>query len=126
MCSDKAELSRFERATAFWCPKLTFSLSDDCTPDYSHCTGWLLLLLLLLLVAVVPYIHEVMEPIKRILCSYNVKVAQKPFLTFNHIFVKPKNPVWKEQKSDAIYSIPCNNCNQEYASDRQNVSLGHV
>ena len=40
--------------------------------------------------AVVPYIHRVTEPIKRILCSYNVKVAQKPFLTLNHIFAKPK------------------------------------
>ena len=32
--------------------------------------------------------------------SYNIKVAQKL--------------VSKEQKSDAIYSIPCNDCNQEY------------
>ena len=64
--------------------------------------------------AVVPYIHGVTEPIERILCSYNVKVAQKPFLTLNHIFAKPKDPVPKEQKSDAIYSIPCNDCNQEY------------
>ena len=32
-----------------------------------------------------------------------------------HIFAKPKDPVPKEQKSDAIYSIPCNDCNlQEY------------
>ena len=48
-----------------------------------------------------PYIHGVMEPIKRILCSYNVKVAQKSFLTLNHIFAKPKDPVPKEQKQDA-------------------------
>ena len=64
--------------------------------------------------AVVPYIHGVAEPIKRILCSYNVKVAQNPFLTLNNIFAKPKDPVPKEQKSDAIYSIPCNDGNQEY------------
>ena len=64
--------------------------------------------------AVVPYIHGVTEPIKRILCSYNVKVAKKPFLTLNHIFAKPKDPVPKEQKPDAIYSIPCNDYNQEY------------
>ena len=62
--------------------------------------------------AVVPYI--VTEPIKRILCSHNVKVAQKPFLTLHHIFEKPKDPVPKEQKSDAIYSISCNDFNQEY------------
>ena len=64
--------------------------------------------------AIVPHIHGVTEPIKRILCSHNVKVAQKPFFTLNHIFAKPKDPVPKEKKSDAIYSIPCNNCNQEY------------
>ena len=29
------------------------------------------------------------------------------------MFAKPKDPVPKEQKSDAIYSIPCNDCNQE-------------
>ena len=64
--------------------------------------------------AVVPYIHGVTEPIKRILCNYNVKVAQKPFLTLNHIFAKPKDPVPKGQKSDDIYSIPCIDCNQKY------------
>ena len=64
--------------------------------------------------AVVPYIHGVTEPIKTILCSYNVKVAQKLFLTLNHIFEKPEDPVPKEQKPDAIYSIPCNDCKQGY------------
>ena len=39
----------------------------------------------------------VTEPIKRILNSHNVKVAQKPF-----------------QRTDAIYSIPCNDCDNEY------------
>ena len=69
--------------------------------------------------AVVPYIHGVTEPIKRILCSYNVKVAQKPFLILNHNFAKPKDPVPKEQKSHAIYSIPCNDCNQEYIGQKK-------
>ena len=34
--------------------------------------------------------------------------------SLNHIFAKPKDPVLKEQKSDAIHSISCNDCNQEY------------
>ena len=59
------------------------------------------------------------------LCSYNVKVAQKPFLTLNHIFAKPKDSVLKEQKSDAIYSIPCNDCNQEYIGQTKR-QFGHV
>ena len=44
----------------------------------------------------------------------NVKVAQKPLQTLGHIFAKPKDPVTKEQRTDAIYSIPCNNCDNEY------------
>ena len=46
---------------------------------------------------VIPYIQGVMEPIKRILNSHNVKVAQKPFQTLGQIFAKPKDPVIKEQ-----------------------------
>ena len=42
--------------------------------------------------AVIPYIQGVTEPIKRILNSHNVKVAQKPFQTLRHIFAKPKDP----------------------------------
>ena len=64
--------------------------------------------------AVVPYIHGVTKPIKRILCGHNVKVAQKPFLTLNHIFAKPK-----DIPSRAMTVI-------RSTSDRLNVSLGHV
>ena len=63
---------------------------------------------------VIPYIQGVIEPIKRILNSHNVKVAQKPFQTLGHIFAKPKDPVTKEQRTDTIYSIPCNDCDNEY------------
>ena len=59
---------------------------------------------------VIPYIQGVTEPIKRILNSHNVKVAQKPFQTLGHIFAKPKDPVTKEQRTDTIFSIPCNDC----------------
>ena len=37
-----------------------------------------------------------------------------PFQTLGHIFAKPKAPVTKEQRTDAIYSIPCNDCDNEY------------
>ena len=63
--------------------------------------------------AVIPHIQGVTEPIKRILNSHNVKVAQKPFQTLRHIFAKPKDPVMKEQRTDAIYSIPCNDCDNK-------------
>ena len=43
---------------------------------------------------------------QRILNCHSVKVAQKPLQTLGHIFAKPKDPVTKEQRTDAIYSIP--------------------
>ena len=49
-----------------------------------------------------------------ILNSHNVKVAQKPFQTLGHIFATVKDPVTKEQQTDAIYSIPSNDCDHEY------------
>ena len=75
--------------------------------------------------AVIPYIQGVTEPIKRILNSHNVKVAQKTFRTLGHIFAKPKDPVTKEKRTNAIYSIPCNDCITN-TSDRPNISLVHV
>ena len=72
--------------------------------------------------AVIPYIQGVTEPIKRVLNSHNVKVAQKPFKCFGHIFAKLKDPVTKEQRTDAIYSIPCNDCDNEYRGGSKNFS----
>ena len=43
-----------------------------------------------------------------------VKVVQKPFQTLEHIFAKPKDPVTKEQRTDAIYSIACNDSDHEF------------
>ncbi|CAH3158084.1 unnamed protein product, partial [Pocillopora meandrina] len=43
-----------------------------------------------------------------------IPYIQGPFQTLGHIFAKPKDPVTKEQRTDAIYSIPCNDCDNEY------------
>ena len=86
-------------------PKLPNPVTTSNSPDKREpATGF----------AVIPYIRGVTEAIKRILNSHNVKVAQKPFQTLGHIFAKPKDPVTKEQRTDAIYSIPCNDCDNEY------------
>ena len=34
--------------------------------------------------------------------------------TLRHTFAKPKDPVTEEQRTDAIHSIPCNDCDNEY------------
>ena len=41
-------------------------------------------------------------------------MLKKTFQTLGHIFAKPKDPVTKEQRTDAIYSIPFNDCDNEY------------
>ena len=64
--------------------------------------------------AVIPYIHGVTEPIKRILNSHNVYVGQKPFQILGHIFAKLKGPITNEQLTDGFYSIPCNGCDHKY------------
>jgi uncharacterized protein (DUF427 family) len=35
-------------------------------------------------------------------------------LTLGHIFAKPKDPVKTNQKTHAVYSIPCGDCEKEY------------
>ena len=35
-------------------------------------------------------------------------------MTLGHIFAKPKDPVTKEQRTDALYSIPRDDCDNEY------------
>jgi hypothetical protein len=63
--------------------------------------------------AIVPYIQGVTEPIKRILS--NCGSALKPgYLTSGNIFAKPKDPVRTNQKTHAVYSIPCGDCEKEY------------
>ena len=64
--------------------------------------------------AVITYVHGVTEPIKKILNSHHVYVAQKPFQTLGHIFAKPKDLITNEQLADGFYSIPCNGCDHKY------------
>ncbi len=35
-------------------------------------------------------------------------------MTLGHIFAKPKDPIPTNQKTHAVYSIPCNDCEKEY------------
>jgi hypothetical protein len=44
----------------------------------------------------------------------NIKVALKPYLTLGHIFAKPKDLVKTNQKTHAVYSIPCGDSKKEY------------
>ena len=43
-----------------------------------------------------------------------------------HIFAKPKDRIAKEQRKDAIYFIPCNDCNQEYIGQTNRQFCKHL
>ena len=61
-----------------WLKDLRNEVTTSNTPDEKEpATGF----------AVIPYIHGVTEPIKGILNSHNVYVAQKPFQTLGHILL---------------------------------------
>ena len=60
------------------------------------------------------------NPIKK--NSFNVKIVQKLFLILGYSFANPKDRIAKEQRKDAIYSIPRNDCNLEYI-DQTNVLI---
>ena len=64
--------------------------------------------------AIVPYIQGIAEPIRRILNNFGIKVALKPFQTLGLIFAKPKDRVPTDQKTHAVYSIPCGDCEKVY------------
>ena len=64
--------------------------------------------------AIVPYIQGIAEPIRRVLNNCGIKVALKPFQTLGHIFAKPKDRVPTDQKTHAVYSIPCGDCEKVY------------
>ena len=49
---------------------------------------------------VFPYIRGVTEPMEGISASHNVKVAEKPFQTLEHIFCKHEGRVRREQRTD--------------------------
>ena len=69
--------------------------------------------------AVIPYIQGVTEPIKRILNSHNVKVAQKPFSPNLRILSRKNN----EPTPFILFHAMTMTTN---TSDRPNVSLVHV
>ena len=53
---------------------------------------------------VVPYIRGVTKPIKRVLASHKVKVAQKSFQILRHIFSNPTYSVPRVQRTNYVYS----------------------
>ena len=51
--------------------------------------------------AVIPYIQGITEPSREFWIATTLKLLKK-FQTLQHIFVKPKDTITKEQQTDAI------------------------
>ena len=51
---------------------------------------------------------------ERVLNNCGIKVALRPFQTLGHIFAKLKDRVPTDQKTHAVYSIPCGDCEKVY------------
>ena len=60
--------------------------------------------------AIVPYIQGIAETIRRVLNNF----ALKPFRTLGHIFAEPKDRCPIDRKTNAVYSIPCGDCEKVY------------
>ena len=64
--------------------------------------------------AKVPSIQRIAEPIRKVLNNCGIKVALKPFQILGHIFAKPKDRIPTDQKTHAVYSTPCGDCEKVY------------
>ena len=49
--------------------------------------------------------------------SYNVAAASKPHTTLRNLLVHPKDKRDNHNTTDALYSLPCINCNLEYIGE---------
>ena len=66
---------------------------------------------------VLPYVNGVSERVSRVLKSYNIASAMKPHNTLRNQLVHPKDKREDLEKTDALYSLPCKNCDLEYIGE---------
>ena len=58
---------------------------------------------------VVPYVKGLSEEFARILKSYGITTANRPYRTLRNFVVYPKDKVKDEEKTKLIYRVPCKN-----------------
>ena len=66
---------------------------------------------------VLPYVQGDTEKIARTLKQYDIAAAMKPHTTLRSLLVHPKDKRDPENTTDAIYEIPCMNCNLCYIGE---------
>ena len=63
---------------------------------------------------VIPYIHRVSEPIRRILAPLNIRTCFCPHRSLRNIMTCVKDPIALEESTGVVYSIPCHDCPVTY------------
>ena len=63
---------------------------------------------------VLPYIRNVSECIRRILTPLNIRTCFRPHTTLIQLLVHPKTPLPMNERTGAIYRIPCSTCDEVY------------
>ena len=66
---------------------------------------------------VLPYVNGVTEKISRVMKSYNVAAASKPHTILRSLLVHPKDKGDDHNTTDALYCLPCMNCDLEYIGE---------
>ena len=66
---------------------------------------------------VIPYVQGVSERVSRVFKKHGFTTAMKPHCTIRSMLVHPKDKLLPEQKSEAIYDIPCADCPKSYIGE---------
>jgi hypothetical protein len=66
-----------------------------------------------------PYVKGVSERVARTMKTYRISTSMKPHCTIRNQLVHPKDTRDPLNTSDAIYDIPCKNCNKSYVGETE-------
>ena len=67
--------------------------------------------------AVLPYINDSTEPLKRLLKRYGIKTTTKPLRTLEQGFPSPKDRPLPEKQTNVVYKINCADCSWSYIGE---------
>ena len=66
---------------------------------------------------VLPYVEGLSEKVSRTFKKHGFSTALKPHRTIRSLLVHPKDKLTPLQKADAVYEIPCSDCNKTYVGE---------
>ena len=64
--------------------------------------------------AVIPYVQNVSEAIRRVLAPLNIRTCFKPHRTLRSLLVHVKDPIPPEGRKGVVYQISCSDCPATY------------